>query len=1037
VVVHSGNFEEDEYFLGEDVDAAAGRRGKASTIRRGSSAVMMTTTGSFIAGRFQGNFEFLDRDRQETDLGEGVDVAKGQQWSATVRALTKKMREKERTATEGREKVIKDSILVKTENVECKKSVEGLKLKLTNQQRGTAEMNALKQELKTFKVEDESAEKAKVQAEKATKVVQEASNKKQAAAEKQTKAAKSAADKKAAEVEEKSTAKQAQAEVKAAETKEKAEAKKEADVKATHTAAKQKEKKLVLRKQQQKDAPSKIKEQATKINELREKVTSGKSSSLAPPPASSPFASQSPVSNQSGATTDCSANQSSSLWGWGFGDQWKAGAASVPIPVGLFGRSKRAARYRVTRPGCPQRCQEIPVDSVTSAAALEKLSCSVRTPEKQSISAGKTHSCAISELGKMICWGSDAYRRSSGVPKDVAKWSQVVAGPYNTCGITSDGNKLRCWGGSRYQNGLLSGRVSRMDMAIHYLEDYKGQRNPLIVTIMGTGDEMISDKRDVTVAGWKAVSLGSYSMCGITNGVGRGYAHSSGSKAYKDVNGLACCGLELGGSKHFTHIVTVPNPSTLRTDSLVSSTNPEGLRSFSALSVGPNDHGCAIEQPSGELFCWGKNEYLQASGWERPVSCIEPKVRGEDGGRRFSYSDYGKDELKTSVCLGLSLKTRFASVSAGTYHTCAIEHTKRTLYCWGRDNSKQVSGWLQLDGQQTSAAAMAANKAKFESVSAGKAHTCAVKHITRTLICWGSDVIDVLSFAAQGPPRREFYTSGWKEFFPNNTAIRAVSTGSRHTCILKDGSAIPVCWGDNSRNQATVPKADRWSLERSCQIQHPQLRGSSSCTMCAKNCHHTITDPKNNAGTCTKKECPMCKPKSCCGKRHKHYVYNTESMEGVCVRHNDDCSAVCMPRKTDPLKRRICSKGCNKLVKVPKKQTNGTKSATSDKDLFDIVVCQVDHKIVCEALTAKGSPCKTWKAVTPVARCNDFDAMVWSAGATCVANIAHQDKHPQCPSLNDDAKIALKKCKASVTANEQANDMNSCEALGTALAEYY
>jgi hypothetical protein len=53
----------------------------------------------------------------------------------------------------------------------------------------------------------------------------------------------------------------------------------------------------------------------------------------------------------------------------------------------------------------------------------------------------------------------------------------------------------------------------------------------------------------------------------------------------------------------------------------------------------------------------------------------------------------------------------------------------------------------------------------------------------------------------------------------------------------------------------------------------------------------------------------MCKPSSCCGKHHKHYVMNTESMEGVCVRHNDDCTSVCMPRGNEhPHKPRVCSK---------------------------------------------------------------------------------------------------------------------------------
>jgi len=153
-------------------------------------------------------------------------------------------------------------------------------------------------------------------------------------------------------------------------------------------------------------------------------------------------------------------------------------------------------------------------------------------------------------------------------------------------------------------------------------------------------------------------------------------------------------------------------------------------------------------------------------------------------------------------------------------------------------------------------------------------------------------------------------------------------------------------------------------------------------------------DPKRNAGTCTKAECPMCKPKSCCGKHHKHYVYNTESMEGVCVRHNNDCTAVCVPQKPDPTKKRVCSKGCNRMLKVSKAKPKP--GASTDAGLFDIVVCQVDHRIVCDPWSTHGSkmkkkesPCRTTKWVKPVARCVDFDAGVWNAGPTCMANAAN------------------------------------------------
>merc|ERR1711988_1504308 len=117
-----------------------------------------------------------------------------------------------------------------------------------------------------------------------------------------------------------------------------------------------------------------------------------------------------------------------------------------------------------------------------------------------------------------------------------------------------------------------------------------------------------------------------------------------------------------------------------------------------------------------------------------------------------------------------------------------------------------------------------------------------------------------------------------------------------------------------------VPVRGPFLRQTSCKTSHPAKRGPASCTACTPAAKHfTIIDPKTNTGTCSAKECPFCKPKACCGKHHKHYVINTESLEGVCVRHSDDCTPMCVPRGEDfPDKRRVCCKGCNILMKVAK-----------------------------------------------------------------------------------------------------------------------
>lgn len=101
-------------------------------------------------------------------------------------------------------------------------------------------------------------------------------------------------------------------------------------------------------------------------------------------------------------------------------------------------------------------------------------------------------------------------------------------------------------------------------------------------------------------------------------------------------------------------------------------------------------------------------------------------------------------------------------------------------------------------------------------------------------------------------------------------------------------------------------------------------------------CHHTVIDPKYNAGTCDSQPCLFCKPRSCCGRHHKHFIVDPDLMAGVCVRHSDDCTPLCI-ESSGQTKRTVCSKGCNAITRwdsVGKTTMN---------------VCQADKQVFCDA----------------------------------------------------------------------------------------
>jgi hypothetical protein len=105
-------------------------------------------------------------------------------------------------------------------------------------------------------------------------------------------------------------------------------------------------------------------------------------------------------------------------------------------------------------------------------------------------------------------------------------------------------------------------------------------------------------------------------------------------------------------------------------------------------------------------------------------------------------------------------------VSAGRAHTCAVK-ANGDIDCWGFNGQGRAA-------DQTG---------PYVQVSAGRAHTCAVK-ANGDVDCWGSNGLG--QAADQAGPYGQ------------------VSAGFAHTCAVKASGAL-ACWGDNSVGQATPP----------------------------------------------------------------------------------------------------------------------------------------------------------------------------------------------------------------------------------------
>jgi hypothetical protein len=213
---------------------------------------------------------------------------------------------------------------------------------------------------------------------------------------------------------------------------------------------------------------------------------------------------------------------------------------------------------------------------------------------------------------------------------------------------------------------------------------------------------------------------------------------------------------------------------------------------FTAVATGYL-HTCAITMDKEEVKCWGRDRYFQVSGMT--------KKRGKCG--------------KTSYCAGLAANTKFAVVSAGNLHTCAITKQEAAINCWGRDRYFQVSGMTGKRGKcgKTSYCAGLSASTKFTVVSAGAFHTCGITRSGAEAKCWGNDFfmqVSGMTMKKGEGNKKNAYCAG----LAASTKFIAVAAGPApgnlqawgpvsHTCAITMRKQEMKCWGWDQFKQAS------------------------------------------------------------------------------------------------------------------------------------------------------------------------------------------------------------------------------------------
>ena len=372
------------------------------------------------------------------------------------------------------------------------------------------------------------------------------------------------------------------------------------------------------------------------------------------------------------------------------------------------------------------------------------------------VSAGNTHTCALTTAGGLRCWGlndfgqlGDATTTDRTTPVDVVGLTSgvaaVAAGEDYTCGLTTPGG-LKCWGSNNF--GQLGDGTGGSF----------GDRSTTPVDVSGL------------TSGVAAVSAGFVHTCALTtagglkcwgrNDTGRlGDGTTTNRITPVDVSGLASgvAAVSAGGG-HTCALTTAGGLKCWGSGFADTPMDVTGLTSgVAAVSVG-GSHTCALTTAGG-LKCWGRNKRGQLGDGTATDRATPVDVVGLTGG--------------------------VAAVSAGSEHTCALT-TAGGLKCWGRNGGALGDG---TNPDRTAPVDVSGLTSGVAAVAAGSAHTCAVTTVSG-LKCWGSNASGQLGDGTGGGIR---ITPVGVVGLTNGVA--AVSAGG-HTCALTTAGGLK-CWGRN------------------------------------------------------------------------------------------------------------------------------------------------------------------------------------------------------------------------------------------------
>ncbi|MFK7873830.1 MAG: RCC1 domain-containing protein [Oligoflexales bacterium] len=384
------------------------------------------------------------------------------------------------------------------------------------------------------------------------------------------------------------------------------------------------------------------------------------------------------------------------------------------------------------------------------------------------LEAGRHSTCAVSESGKLYCWGQNTYGKlghgdtqNKGYRVDDMKNLPVTQlgkkqhirqlslfSGHHVCAVLENGH-LKCWGNNQYGQLGLEHALTQGD---------EPKEMGKFLSAVGL------QKEDVL-----QVIAGSTHTCAL---VGDGYVKCWGGSEYGQI-----------GSHHSSNLGDEAGE--------ILELNSVDLGDFSVVEMaGGREHNCALSR-YGEVKCWGRNDKGQLGlSDHKHRGAIHP---GNDMGDALPTVDFGAN-------------SDVQHIAAGYDHTCAL-FENGFMKCWGRNDKGQLGLGLRVkqgDKEIRNVADLSVVNLGAErtaiSIAAGGHTTCAVLD-NYTLKCWGLNSYGQLGQGDKVDRGGESDEMG-ESLHPidfSGGRVSHVSVGVHHVCAVVDDSI--KCWGRNDKGQ--------------------------------------------------------------------------------------------------------------------------------------------------------------------------------------------------------------------------------------------